>query len=94
MKGMSMSKILFLRVFSVLLVLTKGTSYLAAANLTAGTSSINLSCTKGTACTYSGTSTLAISAGTGYFNVTAPSSQTRNAPSRIPTTGVSFSSRN
>src|SRR5262249_17722202 len=28
------------------------------------------------------------------FNVTAPSSQTSHAPSRIPTTGVSFSSRN
>jgi uncharacterized protein (TIGR03437 family) len=68
-----MSKLNFLRFFSMLFVLTIGTSYLSAANLTAGTSSINLSCTKGTTCTSSGTSTLAISAGTGYFNVTAPS---------------------
>src|SRR5262245_13291209 len=62
-----------LRTFSVLFSLATGAGYLHAASLTAGTTSISLSCIKGSTCNSSGTSTLAISAGTGFYTVTPPS---------------------
>ncbi|MCX6593794.1 MAG: hypothetical protein NTZ56_19950 [Acidobacteria bacterium] len=62
-----------LRLLPVLFALVVTSLKLSAANLTAGTPTITLTCTKGTACSSKGTSTLAISAGTGYYAVTSPS---------------------
>jgi uncharacterized protein (TIGR03437 family) len=67
-----MNQFRLLRILSALFAMTLCTSYLQAASLTAGTTAINLSCTKGQTCASSNTSTLAISAGTGYFTVTPP----------------------
>src|SRR5580700_4675742 len=69
-----MNKLRFLWILPVLLALTICSGSLrATTSLTAGTPAINLSCTKGSVCTSSGTSTLAISTGSAYFTVTAPS---------------------
>ena len=62
-----------LRIYAVLFGVAVCSSYAQAVSLTAATTNIGLTCTKGSTCNSSGTSTLAISSGTGYFTVTAPS---------------------
>src|SRR5271163_1627656 len=67
-----MKKLHSLRIFSGLFALAVCSTHAQAATLTAGTTTINLSCTQGQTCASSGTSTLVISAGTGFYTVTPP----------------------
>jgi hypothetical protein len=68
-----MTKLAHIRIFTVVIAMAMYSTTLHATSLTAGTTIINLSCTKGSTCASSGTSTLAISTGTGYYTVTSPS---------------------
>jgi uncharacterized protein (TIGR03437 family) len=80
-KGNQMKHLRLLRLCSVLFALTVSTSYLKATVLTAATTTINLLCTMGQACTstvsgvstYSATSGLSTDTGTAAYIITAPS---------------------
>ncbi|MCX6596638.1 MAG: hypothetical protein NTV70_09760, partial [Acidobacteria bacterium] len=61
-----------LRLLPVLFALILCSTNLLAANLTVTAATVNLTCTKGSACSSTATSNLAISAGTAYYAVTAP----------------------
>jgi uncharacterized protein (TIGR03437 family) len=68
-----LKKLHSLQIFSGLFALTVCSSSLQATTLTAATPTINLTCTQGQTCVSSGTTTLVISAGTGYYTIAAPS---------------------
>ncbi len=68
-----MFKIRLFRLLPVLFALIACSSGIMAADLTVTAATVTLTCTKGSACTSTATSNLAISSGTAYYAVTAPS---------------------